>query len=119
MFFLEHIWIIPLLPVFSAAVMFFFGRALSGIPPRPRYPESHDDHGDEAHGIAHAPEHGAHGQHGAHDAHDHGPHEVQTWVKVFCVGTVVIAFLWACLAVWQYTQQYQPTHNNEPYQTIL
>ncbi len=29
MFFLEHIWIIPLLPAFGAAMMFFFGRKLS------------------------------------------------------------------------------------------
>ncbi len=29
MFFLEHIWVIPLLPMASAAVMFFFGRKLS------------------------------------------------------------------------------------------
>src|SRR5512143_3597174 len=28
MFFLEHIWIIPLLPAFGAAMMFFFGRQL-------------------------------------------------------------------------------------------
>src|SRR3984893_10832148 len=28
MFFLEHIWLIPLLPAFGAAVMFFFGRKL-------------------------------------------------------------------------------------------
>ena len=28
MYFLEHIWIIPLLPAFGAAVMFFFGRKL-------------------------------------------------------------------------------------------
>ena len=29
MFFLNHIWIIPLLPAFGAAAMFFFGRKLS------------------------------------------------------------------------------------------
>jgi NADH-quinone oxidoreductase subunit L len=29
MFFLEHIWIIPLLPAFGAATMFFFGRRMS------------------------------------------------------------------------------------------
>jgi NADH-quinone oxidoreductase subunit L len=29
MFFLEHIWIIPLLPAFGAAMMFFFGRKLT------------------------------------------------------------------------------------------
>jgi NADH-quinone oxidoreductase subunit L len=28
MFFLEHIWIVPLLPAFGAAMMFFFGRKL-------------------------------------------------------------------------------------------
>src|SRR5579884_3739953 len=28
MFFLEHIWVIPLLPAFGAAMMFFFGRKL-------------------------------------------------------------------------------------------
>jgi len=28
MFFLDHIWLIPLLPAFGAAVMFFFGRRL-------------------------------------------------------------------------------------------
>jgi len=28
MFFLSHIWLIPLLPAFGAAVMFFFGRRL-------------------------------------------------------------------------------------------
>ncbi len=72
MFFLEHIWVIPLLPIFSAAVMFFFGRKLD-----------------------------------------------KKAVNAFCVGTVVIAFAWSCLAVWQYTQTWQPAHDNGPYQTIL
>jgi NADH-quinone oxidoreductase subunit L len=72
MFFLEHIWIIPLLPIFSAAVMFFFGRRLD-----------------------------------------------KKAVNAFCVGTVVLAFVLACLAVWQYTQTWQPAHNNGPYETIL
>ncbi|MGI9102139.1 MAG: NADH-quinone oxidoreductase subunit L [Terriglobales bacterium] len=72
MFFLEHIWIIPLLPIFSAAVMFFFGRKFD-----------------------------------------------KKAVNAFCVGTVVVAFAWSCLAVWQYTHTWQPAHNNGPYQTIL
>jgi NADH-quinone oxidoreductase subunit L len=72
MFFLEHIWVIPLLPIFSAAVMFFFGRKLD-----------------------------------------------KKAVNAFGVGTVVVAFAWACLAVGQYTQNWQPAHNNGPYQTIL
>ncbi|MGA1999052.1 MAG: NADH-quinone oxidoreductase subunit L [Terriglobales bacterium] len=72
MFFLDHIWVIPLLPIFSAAVMFFFGRKLD-----------------------------------------------KKAVNAFCVGAVVVAFAWSCLAVWQYTQTWQPAHNNGPYQTIL
>ncbi len=28
MFFLNHIWLVPLLPAFGAAIMFFFGRKL-------------------------------------------------------------------------------------------
>jgi hypothetical protein len=31
MFFLDHIWLIPLLPAFGAAMMFFFGRKLQKI----------------------------------------------------------------------------------------
>jgi NADH-quinone oxidoreductase subunit L len=72
MFFLEHIWIIPLLPIFSAAIMFFVGRKLE-----------------------------------------------KKWVSAFCVGTVVVAFAWACLAVYQYTSVWQPAHDNGPYQKII
>src|ERR1700747_1701326 len=56
MFFLSHIWLIPLLPAFGAAVMFFFGRRLQ-----------------------------------------------KGTVSAVCVGTIVLAFLMACGAVWQYT----------------
>jgi NADH-quinone oxidoreductase subunit L len=72
MFFLEQIWVIPLLPIFSAGVMFFFGRKLD-----------------------------------------------KKAVNAFCVGTVVVAFAWSCLAVLQYTQTWQPAHDHGPYQTIL
>ena len=54
MLFLNHIWLIPLLPAFGAAVMFFFGRKLQ-----------------------------------------------KTTVSAVCVGTIVLAFLLACGAVWQ------------------
>src|SRR5512146_88291 len=72
MFFLDHIWVIPLLPIFSAAVMFFFGRKLD-----------------------------------------------KKAVNAFCVGTVVVAFLWSCLAVYGYTQFWQPAHANGPFQKII
>ncbi len=72
MFFLDHIWIIPLLPIASAAIMFFFGRKLD-----------------------------------------------KKAVNAFCVGSVVVAFAWACLAVYQYTSVWQPGHNHGPYEKIL
>jgi NADH-quinone oxidoreductase subunit L len=55
MLFLNHIWLIPLLPAFGAVIMFFFGRKL----------------------------------------------QKQT-VTAVCVGAVVLAFVMACGAVWEY-----------------
>jgi NADH-quinone oxidoreductase subunit L len=71
MFFLSHIWVIPLLPAFGAAVMFFFGRKLQ-----------------------------------------------KSAVNAVCVGAVVLAFAWTCLAVWQYGDYAHDTPG-KPYQTIL
>src|SRR6202166_4487697 len=56
MFFLNHIYLIPLFPAFGAAIMFFFGRQLR-----------------------------------------------KTAVDAVCVGAVVIAFLFACFTVVEYT----------------
>jgi NADH-quinone oxidoreductase subunit L len=73
MFFLSHIWLIPLLPAFGAAVMFFFGRKLQ-----------------------------------------------KASVSAVCVGTIVLAFVMACGAVWQYSAwSSTPENFHKPYQTIL
>ncbi len=69
--FLNNIWLIPLLPAFGAAVMFFFGRRLQ-----------------------------------------------KSSVSAVCVGVVVLAFLMACGAVWQYAA-WSPAHEHQPYQKIL
>ena len=71
MFFLSHIWLIPLLPAFGASMMFFFGRRLQ-----------------------------------------------KSVVSAVCVGTVVVAFLFSCFAVWQY-RDYAHDSPGKPYQTIL
>jgi NADH-quinone oxidoreductase subunit L len=71
MFFLSHIWLIPLLPAFGAAMMFFFGRKLQ-----------------------------------------------KSAVSAICVGSVVVAFAFACLSVWQYAG-YAQENPGKPYQTIL
>src|SRR5271170_6349933 len=71
MFFLSHIWLIPLLPAFGAAMMLFFGRKLQ-----------------------------------------------KTTINAVCVGVVVLEFLFACGAVWQYTD-YARDNPGKPYQTII
>src|SRR3954468_18181723 len=72
MFFLEHIWVIPLLPILGAATMFFFGKRMS-----------------------------------------------KRAVNAVCVGAVVVAFAWSCLAVYQYTHTYTAEHPGQPFQKIL
>src|SRR3989442_672497 len=71
MFFLDHIWLIPLLPAFGATMMFFFGRKLQ-----------------------------------------------KQAVDAVCVGAVVVAFLLACGAVWQYTG-YAHDNPGKPYEKVL
>src|SRR5437588_1311021 len=71
MFFLDYIWLIPLLPAFGAAAMFIVGRKMQ-----------------------------------------------KSTVSVVCVGVVVVAFVWACGSVWQYTD-WAARHGHEPFQQIL
>ena len=71
MFFLTHIWLIPLLPAFGAAMMFFFGRKAQ-----------------------------------------------KAAVSAVCVGAVVLAFLFACGAVSQYTT-YAHDNPGKPFQVIV
>src|SRR6266699_3041808 len=71
MLFLDHIWLIPLLPAFGATMMFFFGRKLQ-----------------------------------------------KQAVDAVCVGVVVLAFLLACGAVWQYTG-YAHDNPGKPFQKIV
>src|ERR1051326_4944290 len=39
-------------------------------------------------------------------------------VSAICVGAVALAFVWTCLAVWQYSD-YSHDNPGKPYQTIL
>ena len=72
MLFLTHIYLIPLLPAFGAAVMFFFGRRLQ-----------------------------------------------KSTVSAVCVGAIVLAFLMACGAVWQYGDYAAANPEKHGYETIL
>src|ERR1700692_1572129 len=70
MLFLDHIWLLPLLPAFGAAMMFFFGRRLQ-----------------------------------------------KATVDAVCVGAVVIAFLFACFTVVEYTHFAHGT--GQPFEIIV
>ena len=70
MFFLDKIWLIPLLPAAGAAIMLFFGRKLQ-----------------------------------------------KSTVSAVCVGSVVLAFVMACGAVWQYSGYAHGT--GHPYQKVI
>jgi NADH-quinone oxidoreductase subunit L len=70
MLFLNNIWLIPLLPAFGAAMMFFFGKKLR-----------------------------------------------KETVSAICVGTIAVAFVMSCGAVWQYTNYAHGT--GQPFQTTL
>src|SRR6202048_132521 len=71
MFFLDHIWLVPLLPAFGAAIMFFFGRKLQKVT-----------------------------------------------VSAVCVGSVALAFVFSCCAVWQYTG-YAHDNPGKPFEKIV
>jgi NADH-quinone oxidoreductase subunit L len=122
MFFLEHIWIIPLFPAFGAVMMFFFGRKLSGIKPPVRVAGGHGAHDPDPHGpspaVTHHDPHAAHGPSDSHDAH-HGVHEEHAWVNAVCVGVVVLAFIFACGAVWQYSNWAQGPHQGQPFEKVM
>jgi NADH-quinone oxidoreductase subunit L len=130
-FFLKTIWVIPLLPLFGAAVMFFFGR---GSRPAPAggyddghgYGHDHDGHeptptpaGDAHTTQHHADDHGSHGAHGGHgeDSRWANPEAPHSFVNAFCVGVIVVAFIWSCLAFLQYTQWAAGT--GKPFENVL
>ncbi|MGH9674864.1 MAG: NADH-quinone oxidoreductase subunit L, partial [Bryobacteraceae bacterium] len=97
--FLDSIWLIPLFPLFGAAVMLLLGKRLdpqaaSTVMRAPDMVEEPDDH---EHG------HGGHG-HGrdAHDAHGHGHHHeaaTRVLIKLLCPGMVLLSFIFSAGAV--------------------
>src|SRR5258708_35590092 len=103
MFFLEHIWIVPLLPLAGAAVMFLFGRTWRTPVPAGARSHGHDDAGPSPADTAYDT-HAAHGpaddqadSAAGHHAHSRAKPErlSHRFVDALCLGRVVVAFLWA------------------------
>src|SRR5713226_10549723 len=70
-FFLGNIWLIPLFPLFGAALMLLIGRRLD---PQVKHEHAHDAH------------------------HEHGG-AGKTLISILCPGTVLVAFLFGLKAV--------------------
>ena len=84
--FLDLIWLIPLFPLFGAAVMLFFGRKLDPQPPS---------------AVMLSPElAGALGGGHAH-AHPHHGGAGKRFISLFCPGMVLLSFIFSAGAVWQ------------------
>ena len=110
--FLETIWLIPLFPLFGAALMLAFGKMLD---PQPKSDvavapgvEPIFEHG---HGHDHTHDHGHSHDHG-HD-HDHGHEHVDRpgglsyrfLIDLICPGMILLSFLFSAGAVWQLARQ--------------
>ena len=104
--FLDQIWLIPLFPLFGAALMFLFGRMLDpqpvsdvavapGVEPVYEHGHDHDD----------AP-------HREHQGHGHGFHSSpgRKLIDIICPGMVLLSFIFSIGAVWQLSQQTERMH---------
>ena len=104
--FLDQIWLIPLFPLFGAALMLLLGKKLDPQP----VSELAVVPGVEPvyeHGHGHSPHHGDHGQ--SHDEHGNVGHHAQSPLKklinFICPGMVLLSFLFSAGAVWQLSQR--------------
>jgi NADH-quinone oxidoreductase subunit L len=93
MFFLDSIWLIPLFPLFGAAVMLLLGRRLD--PQQATAGHGHGGHGHDDHGHA----------------HHHGPPPGRKVISLLCPGMVLLSFLFSLGAVIEL--QGVPNHTHE------
>ena len=100
--FLDQIWLIPLFPLFGAALMLLLGKKLdpqpvSDVAIAPGVEPVYDGHGE--HG---APEHSH--DHGQDHAHHHSS-PLKKLIDIICPGMVLLSFLFSVGAVWQLSQK--------------
>jgi NADH-quinone oxidoreductase subunit L len=110
--FLETIWLIPLFPLFGAALMLAFGKMLdpqskSDVAVAPGV-EPIFEHG---HGHNHTHDHGHDHGHSHDDDHGHGHVDrpgglsYRFLIDLICPGMILLSFLFSAGAVWQLSQQ--------------
>ncbi len=111
--FLDLIWLIPLFPLFGAALMLLVGSKLDPQPPsdvavapgvEPIYEHGHGHEHVPGEGHTHEHPHDDHGHthdHG-HVHHQHSP--LKFLVSLICPGMVLLSFIFSAGAVWQLSQ---------------
>ncbi len=113
--FLELIWLIPLFPLFGAALMLLVGKKLdpqphSDVAVAPGVEPIYDEHHGHSH-AHHDHEHHHHDhahEHTHNDAHEHGHHAhspLKFLVNIICPGMLLLSFIFSVGAVWQLAQR--------------
>ena len=108
--FLDNIWLIPLFPLFGAAMMLLFGRMLDPQPPSevavaPGVERVPDEHGHSHNGHVHSQGHGH--DHG-HDHHHGSP--LKALIKLICPGMVLLSFIFSVGAVFELAGKAERVH---------
>src|SRR5882724_2154060 len=118
--FLDHIWLIPLFPLFGAAMMLLFGRKLdpqpaSEVAVAPGVEHVHDEHDHHGHSHnGHSHSHGHDHDHPHDHDHDHGHHHhaspLKKLVSLICPGMVLLSFIFSVGAVIELASKEERLH---------
>jgi NADH-quinone oxidoreductase subunit L len=108
--FLDSIGLIPLFPLFGAAMMLLFGKMLDPQPPSevavaPGVEHVPDEHGHSHNGHVHSQGHGH--EHG-HDHHHGSP--LKALIKLICPGMVLLSFIFSAGAVLELANKEERVH---------
>src|SRR5262245_41554306 len=117
--FLDHIWLIPLFPLFGAALMLLIGKKLDPQPPSdvavaPGVEQAHDEHDHHEHSHNGHPHPHGHDHGHSHDhEHEHGHHSASPLKKLIsfiCPGMVLVSFIFSAGAVMELAGKEEKVH---------
>src|SRR6266699_2671283 len=118
--FLDYIWLIPLFPLFGAALMLLIGSKLdpqpeSDVAIAPGVEPVHDEHDHHGHSHDHDHDH----DHDHPHSHDHGhEHEhghqhaspLKKLISLICPGMVLLSFIFSAGAVLELAGKAEKAH---------
>src|SRR5262245_11854879 len=117
--FLDHIWLIPLFPLFGAALMLLIGKKLDPQPPSDvavapgveHIHDEHDHHGHSHDGHSHSHGHDHDPDHGHDHAHGH-PHgsPLKKLISFICPGMTLLSFIFSAGAALELAGKEEKVH---------